>query len=63
MLLHWCFSVPFYLCQIYPNSGVHPCGRQFVDPPGRAMLEVQAVHRFLVVPGYFTSDDFHPPES
>lgn len=59
MPLHWRVSVPCHPRPIYPNGGVHPCGRQPVDPPGRAMLEVQAVHGLLVVPDYFTSDDFH----
>ena len=34
-----------------------------MDPPGGSILEVQAVHRLLVVPGDLASDDFHPPES
>ena len=34
-----------------------------MDPPGGSVLEVQAVHWLLVMPGDLTSDDFHPPES
>lgn len=48
---------------VYPDRGVHARRRQSVDPARRAGLEVQAVHRLLVVPGYFASNDFHPPES
>ena len=62
--LQRCFLGPSHSpCPTYPDSRVHPSGGQPVDPPGGSILEIQAVHRLLVVPGDFASDDFHPPGS
>ena len=62
--LQRCFLGPSHSpCPTYPDSRVHPSGGQPVDPPGGSILEIQAVHRLLVVPGDLASDDFHPPGS
>lgn len=51
----------FYLPD--PNSDVHTCRLQSVGPPGCAVLDAQAGHGLLLVLGYFTNNDSHPPES
>lgn len=58
-MLYSCQKTEQKMRETYPDGCVHTCRGQSVDLPIGSVLEVQAVHRLLVVPSYLTSDDLH----